>query len=502
MRRASSCGFPCLLLAVFVLQACATLPKGDPHKQAYVFDRPIEQVWPQVGKLLEEEGYRIKQSSEDHVLVTEWKQAFGGSLVSGVFTQVFAVGERLDANHCQVRFFRHETVSDSSRHSQMGSRAFMQLHGTGTNPTNLDADGAAGASVGGSMVNTVRGPEGLASVRESVRSDNQWAARDMGFEWKLVERVIPRTAEELLEIAKAQASATEKAAAAGAPASTKTAAATAAQPAAAAPPPLPIRFGPCGQEIEGAAALIQPSAFLLLGEMSGSREIPALVGRLACTALFSGVPVVLGLEIPRDAQPRLNRYFESKGTAEDVDQLLSDGFWSRPYQDGRSSLAMASLLQSMHELKARGLPISVLAYDLRGLQGNARQEALAQHLLDARSKAPGAMMLVLSGNVQARTLATAAWDPELVPMGALLLQAEPRLKALDAHYEAGTVWTCRAEAKGLLCGERWVPKPKHPFSFPDGRPRLAAADKPSDDGFHGVFYVGKVTASPPVRQLK
>jgi hypothetical protein len=275
--------------------------------------------------------------------------------------------------------------------------------------------------------------------------------------------------------------------------------------------------GPCGEDIYGARPLLQPGGLVLLGELPGSQEIPAFIGRLACFALQDGVPVLLGVELPRDAQPEVDRYLASGGTPENVAQLVAHKFWTRLWQDGRSSQAMVALLERARVLKAEGKPLSVVAYDVRGLDGNARQESMAQRLLEAHAKAgPGTLALVLSGNVQARTVSGAEWDKELVPLGARLLAAEPKLKSLDAQYSGGTAWTCEAAGGTHIdCRSRMVGAPQRTRILGRGLPASRVAkgyelhkiyvrldDEVSAEGYHGLYYVGRLSASPPAVEPK
>ncbi|HLL51948.1 MAG TPA: hypothetical protein VK447_00295 [Myxococcaceae bacterium] len=285
--------------------------------------------------------------------------------------------------------------------------------------------------------------------------------------------------------------------------------------AAPAEPPAPV--GPCGEEIHGARPLLRPGGLLVFGELPGSAEIPAFIGRMACFAVQDGVPVLLGVELPRDAQPEVDRYLASGGAKEDVVQLVAHKFWSRMWQDGRSSQAVVALLERARVLKAEGKPISVVAYDVKNLDGNARQEAMAEHLLRARAQAgTGTLTVVLSGNVQARTVRGAEWDKELVPLGARLLAAEPGMKALDAQYSGGMAWTCQAAGGTHIdCRPRLVGAPQRSRFLGTRLPSSKTAkgyerhklyirvdSEASVEGYHGLFYVGRLSPSPPAAEAQ
>jgi hypothetical protein len=248
--------------------------------------------------------------------------------------------------------------------------------------------------------------------------------------------------------------------------------------------------------------VLAPRAVVLLGELHGTREIPALVGTLACHAA-STAPVVVALEVPREEQPALDAYLDSNGDTEAREALTQGTFWRRPYQDGRSSRAVVELVERLRVWRQRdGLPLSVLAYDVPG-QGNARSGALARRLLWGRKRTPEATLLVLVGNVQARVVRGVEWDAELRPLGWHLTREGLPVKALDARFRGGTAWTCRLTPDGSIpCGEAPAIPPRgmvgeRGMAYQGARPFVQLLDAEGREGYHGVFYVGSLYASPP-----
>lgn len=265
----------------------------------------------------------------------------------------------------------------------------------------------------------------------------------------------------------------------------------------------------CGPGVEGMEQVLLPGAVVLLGEVHGTREIPALAGTLACHAASMGAPVVVALELPREEQPAVDAYLESDGGQEARLALMQGTFWRRPYQDGRGSEAVVALVERLRVWRQRdGLEVSVLAYDAPG-QGNVRAEALARRLRWGRMRVPDGTLLVLVGNVQARVVKGAEWDPELSPLGWQLAKEGLPVKSLDARFGEGTAWTCRlAPDGGIPCGEGpAIPPPGTPperdLEYEGEKPFVRMLDARGREGYHGVFYVGAVTASPPaVEELR
>jgi hypothetical protein len=99
---------------------------------------------------------------------------------------------------------------------------------------------------------------------------------------------------------------------------------------------------------------------VLVGELHGTREIPALVAALVRRAAASD-PVRLGLEMPGEMEGALRTYVRSTGSRKDKAALLQQPFWSS--RDGRSSVAMFGLVESARVLRARGRDVDVFAME-------------------------------------------------------------------------------------------------------------------------------------------
>jgi hypothetical protein len=102
---------------------------------------------------------------------------------------------------------------------------------------------------------------------------------------------------------------------------------------------------------------------VLFGELHGTQEIPAFIGRVACQALQRGIPVQVGMEIFREEQVALDTFVSSSGDQAAQDVLLQGAFWRRPYQDGRSSQAHLGLIRWVQQAKKKKLPVSLYAFD-------------------------------------------------------------------------------------------------------------------------------------------
>lgn len=267
----------------------------------------------------------------------------------------------------------------------------------------------------------------------------------------------------------------------------------------------------CGEALHGEEAITGAPRLVLLGETHGTVEVPRFVGQLACRAARAGRPVAVGLEIPADEQRRIDAYLDSDGSGEAKAALMRGGFWRRAWQDGRSSAAMVALIDQLRQLKQEGRAVNAFAFDVRGMGGNRRQQMMAKQVIAARARHPEALTLVLTGNVQARVVKGTEWDAALHPMGARLLSTEPEMLSLDAHYSGGHAWTCRlASATETVCASGLVPAPQRTRILGRGMGSNKEVDEKhrhltyvrvnqeeAGGAHHGIFYLGRLSASPP-----
>lgn len=243
----------------------------------------------------------------------------------------------------------------------------------------------------------------------------------------------------------------------------------------------------CERAIAGLDAHLARGAILWFGELHGTEESPRFAGDAACLA-SRVARVQLGLEIPSDEQPRIDRFLRSAGDAADRAALLDGPFWR--VHDGRSSVAMLALIDRVRALRAAGAAIDIVAYDDPWSPAD-RDEGMADRI--ARARDPGAIVVALSGNLHARRTDGSPWDPDFVPAVAHLLARGFDVTTFDAAANGGTFWACIADGpdEEPRCGvqDNWVTDRGEPWTL--GPSRTPAYD--------GVYRVGKTVASPPAR---
>jgi len=224
--------------------------------------------------------------------------------------------------------------------------------------------------------------------------------------------------------------------------------------------------------------------------MHGTREIPAFVATLASAAARRS-PVVVALEMPRDGTPSLDAFLDGDGSAAAREKLVHDTWWQDRYQDGRRSVAMLDLLESIRALRASGAKIDVLRFDIdQGAKTSPgeRDERMASTLLAARKAQPDAVFVVFAGNLHVARKGF-PFQPGFTWMAMHLAKAGVRFVSLNARYVEGSAWGCSGSTPEG-CGPRYL----------DSMHTSAAGIhlEPSADGnYDGWFGVGAATASPP-----
>ncbi|MFY0571105.1 hypothetical protein ACN28E_45750 [Archangium lansingense] len=450
----------------FLLAGCAAGVNGlgIPNEEA-IYEAPLEDVWPSVRQFFTDNHLPFREDKDSLVLQTEWREEFGGSKVAGFWHRYLVLGKRETPTRSKLWIIR---ITRSANRTLAASGDELDW---GVDPT-LGGGGAGGDT-------PTLDIEDMADFQDRPRGDNAIVAgsaqgsRDLVMEWKVYQSVAPR-------LAKKESAGKE--------------AEVAKEGASEAKASVLAMTVECGLPIIGLPAQVKPGGVMLLGELHGTQEVPRFIAQGACQTASNGMPVTVGLELPVENQQRVATFIRSAGAEDDWLKLMEAPFWRNPYQDGRSSEAMANLLEQLRQLRARGLDVDVFAFDHPGLTGQTHEDAMASTVLSQVRQEPGRFFLVVTGNIHPRTIQGLPWDASYRPMGLLLSKALKNVVALDMAYNSGSAWICAVEGakEQLDCGVR-------PARGKDNGDRFFVHrfDKPNEAGFHGIFYVGPVTASLP-----
>lgn len=268
----------------------------------------------------------------------------------------------------------------------------------------------------------------------------------------------------------------------------------------------PIEF-PLRNAIRGSELVLKPPATVLIGEIHGTWETPLLVASLVRSAQVERKPTILCVEIPASEQVSLHEFVRSGGGEDAVAALQSRPHWANP--DGRASAGMFGMLELIRRLNRDGGDIRVIAMDITLAfaprdpnsitpqelarfkeQFKERDRVMAGAVLAARREFPKSNIVVLAGNIHASLTKGLPGDVQYAPMGWRLSQALPDLKSLQVQFSAGDAWVATEQGIGPT-KMKGVDRGNDPFIELSPQPQ---------DGYHGVLYVAKISAAPPVRK--
>ena len=238
----------------------------------------------------------------------------------------------------------------------------------------------------------------------------------------------------------------------------------------------------------GLEAVLGPGRALLLGEIHGTNEAPEYVATVACHALADDLAVTIALELPWSEEPVVRDFVASSGGEAEASLILDLPFWSKPYQDGRTSQAMLALLEVARAWSQSGVEVEVILLD-EPADFARRDEWMARRLLAAVANSPKSFFIALTGNLHNQTAARSGRMGERVS-GAL---GKERVVSLKMNHAGGSAWICEATqgCGSLELGDR--------EAEPKGRVTLFPT--PDSRGYDGFFAVGTLSASPPARDL-
>lgn len=197
--------------------------------------------------------------------------------------------------------------------------------------------------------------------------------------------------------------------------------------------------------------------FVLVGEMHGTSESPAIFRDLVCDATSGKRPVVVGIERSSREQKALDTFMAPGNHEAATSALLAERGWSR--FDGRSSQAMLLLLEALRVLRLKGRISEVVAFDDNrpGESSAQREDRMASALIAAADHHANALVIALTGNLHASKKLIAGFGSH--PLMAMLLPTEQTVSLLVTD-KGGDAWSemeedgCRPHKHPSSGGER------------------------------------------------
>jgi len=228
------------------------------------------------------------------------------------------------------------------------------------------------------------------------------------------------------------------------------------------------------------------SRIIVLGEMHGSNEIPAVFADAVCLTAQSR-RVVVAVEQPSSDQSAVDAFIASDGGEAARSAFLQAAMWNGPMKDGRSSEAYFRLFEQLRQMRAAGVIAAVVAFQpaMAGAPPTPEQYEIAMANLVRAARQADTTVLALVGNVHAM-LTPVPWEPRYTAMAGHLPAEE--VLTLNASGAGGEAWNCRSRDD---CGAK-------PAFAPDSHSRGVELNAAGDGPYSGVLHLGvATTASPP-----
>lgn len=244
---------------------------------------------------------------------------------------------------------------------------------------------------------------------------------------------------------------------------------------------------PCDPPVGHEVLWTPEHRFVFVGEIHGTAEAPAAFAQLVCAASEQG-PVTVALELPVEMQPELDAFLDAPDATTAAGTLTPTLFGDVSKADGRTSLAMVEMMQTIRSLKAEGRDVTIRAFQPSvprpaGFDQNYYELHMAVELARAAIERPESRVLVLVGNIHASKTRFERFD--LMPAAAHLPPKET--VSLNVAQQGGQAWSCQAEGCRVYDSAARY----------DVDARGVIMEPVSEGAWDGVLAVGPVTASPP-----
>lgn len=244
---------------------------------------------------------------------------------------------------------------------------------------------------------------------------------------------------------------------------------------------------PCNFSLRIPSSLLDAEV-VVFGELHGTKEAPLVFLSAICERLRNSsneTTIIVGLEYPQIESEHLLRYVNSSGSAEEKDQLLETFFWKREMQDGRTSVAMFELIDSLRRLRKITGRLDVFAIVPKA--GSGRHEELMAAAIDQSVQHNlGSPHFILVGNLHSRRTVGRANDADFRPM---LRWVEAESISVNIFSRHGDFWACTVDG----CGLRSLPGEDDEF----GTLRTAMPKIDSSAHHDHSIVFDRFSASPP-----
>lgn len=232
--------------------------------------------------------------------------------------------------------------------------------------------------------------------------------------------------------------------------------------------------------------------FFILGETHGTNESQAATLELICHLRSQYKRVFVGLEIPNDEAKLLGLLGVIPDQQLAVD-LQASYFWSRDFQDGRSSQAMFDLVKALNKMNGNISLFAFASSEEQAKKGLSRTEAMMENTrISLADYSENDAVVILAGNYHAQKRN----DEEDISF-AQELSKEFTVTSIKLSYEHGVAWNCYpGEDKPIVCGAR---KLRDNRILVSNDMTSMSVFRAPQDGFDGEIVLQSVSASLPLK---
>ena len=229
---------------------------------------------------------------------------------------------------------------------------------------------------------------------------------------------------------------------------------------------------------------------VFFGELHGNKETPEAFLAAICQYLeLQDGEVRIALEFHTDMRPSLDKFMESDGDSETVQEFLSHPFWQRGLNlpDGRTSIAMLNLFEALRELRVsttRLVSVTPIVGHWTERQiryfGTSSDAIMAANITHLSQESDDDVVFVLVGNIHAR-LTPPEFMSYLIPAASLV---EGDVASVLVLPESGESWNCQNGCQS------WPVREVTDLSAWESRIR-------TEGSYDYVLPIGRVSSSPP-----
>lgn len=245
---------------------------------------------------------------------------------------------------------------------------------------------------------------------------------------------------------------------------------------------------------------------ILLGEIHGINETPALTLGMIKLLSKANKPIILAIEVWDSQQDTFQQFLQTG----DVDHLKNSPFFTFTPQYGIASAAMVNLLQEVRRIPN----IQIFCFENsnreitnqneRIMLSQERDFLMAQKLNKKFQENENAILVVLTGSVHASTQINSILGEDYKPMGYWLSHQENStlkptdILSINLKFEQGKSWCGIAENGGEITFglHEWTPE-VNLYSQSVDLDKYFLLLEQKEDGYDAVFFNRIITPSLP-----